>query len=616
MLGADDGGEAGLVYAWSVASAPAGAPAVAFSASGTNAAKAATATFGRAGAYVLEVRIADAAGHTATSRVTVVVRQALGAVVVTPGAATLGPGAVQRFAAEALDQFGEALAEPPAFAWSVASGGGSVDADGRFTAPARAGASVVRAAAGGVAGAATATTRPADRVAAADVPAEPAAAAPGDYDGDGVADLAIYRPDSATGTSTWAVARSAAGGLARDFGRPGDIPVEGDFDGDGKADLAVSGRAAARRRLPDAAGWMILERDPPRRHRSSSARPVWTCRPRPTTTATASPTSPPSAPTATCCPGPPQWFILRSGSGGGRRDPLRRLAGLDDLPAPADYDGDGRADIATFRPEQRPDPRRRAVVHPPADRRARPRRTSPSARPAWTSPVPADYDGDGRADIATFRPYDRRVVLPRRRPDAGATCGPIRGAGRRPGPGRLRRRRQGRHRRLRPEQRPVVDPRHGRRVAGRPVRPGRRHPAGGAAGLPRQRARQRRRPAGPDLRRQPRGGRLGRAGRGGRLGRRRCRRPGPRRRGGAAGRRRCHRRDGRGRLDDRRGRRRRGGAGRSRPVQTVASGQGGAVAGSTTVGGRFGRLAALRGGTAAGLMRLRSRIRLNGRVHA
>jgi hypothetical protein len=59
---------------------------------------------------------------------------------------------------------------------------------------------------------------------------------PGDYDGDGKADLAVYRPDVAR----WVVLGSAGRGLDTWYGADDiDVPVPGDYDGDGKADLAV-----------------------------------------------------------------------------------------------------------------------------------------------------------------------------------------------------------------------------------------------------------------------------------------------------------------------------------------------------------------------------------------
>jgi hypothetical protein len=71
VLGADAGGEGNVIYTWSVTGTPPGS--VAFSANGTNGAKSAVATFGRAGTYQLRVTVTDlgGAGLSATSDVAV-----------------------------------------------------------------------------------------------------------------------------------------------------------------------------------------------------------------------------------------------------------------------------------------------------------------------------------------------------------------------------------------------------------------------------------------------------------------------------------------------------------------------------------------------------------------
>jgi hypothetical protein len=61
---------------------------------------------------------------------------------------------------------------------------------------------------------------------------------PGDYDGDGVTDLAVFRPS----TGVWHVSKSSSkftANLTAQWGTSTDVPVSGDFDGDAKTDFAI-----------------------------------------------------------------------------------------------------------------------------------------------------------------------------------------------------------------------------------------------------------------------------------------------------------------------------------------------------------------------------------------
>jgi len=81
------------------------------------------------------------------------------------------------------------------------------------------------------------------------------------------------------------------------------------------------------------------------------------------------------------------WYVHYSAGG---TDAAVGYGANGDVPVAADYDGDGEADIAVFRPSD-------GVWY-----------VQGGTATAWGAngdiPVPADYDGDGRADIAVFRP--------------------------------------------------------------------------------------------------------------------------------------------------------------------------------------------------------------------
>ncbi len=148
---------------------------------------------------------------------------------------------------------------------------------------------------------------------------------PADYDGDGKTDVAVVR------NGTWYLNRTQLGFTGIQFGASTDIPQVGDFDGDGKSEIAVY--------RPFNGGWYVYN-------------------------------------LATN-----QTFGLLFGAS-------------EDKPVAADYDGDGRADIAVFRPSSGSWYVNRSQLG----------FTGTAFGFNTDRPIPADYDGDGKTDIAVFRP--------------------------------------------------------------------------------------------------------------------------------------------------------------------------------------------------------------------
>ena len=116
---------------------------------------------------------------------------------------------------------------------------------------------------------------------------------PGDYDGDGKFDIAVYRAGVLTPSNTYIVLRSSDGQTSyQTFGNfVSDYILPGDYDGDGKYDYAV-GRTGALATSP-----MV-------------------------------------------------WWIMNSGNGSLR---VQQFGITSDFPAQGDYDGDARTDIAVVR---------------------------------------------------------------------------------------------------------------------------------------------------------------------------------------------------------------------------------------------------------------------------
>ena len=213
--------------------------------------------------------------------------------------------------------------------------------------------------------------------------------APADYDGDGRADLAVFRDNvPGAGDKAYFYVTYSATGVFRDiqFGTQNDVPVAGDWDGDGIADLAVY-RAGA------AGGQSYFLYRP-----SSIANSDFTAIPWGTTgdkPLVGDFDGDGKLDAAVFRPSNGVWYILQSSN----RQVIQQQFGVaTDIPVPADFDGDGKANLAVFRPSN--------GVWYIARPNGTPAQNFDAVQFGATGdlPVAADYDGDGKADIAVFRP--------------------------------------------------------------------------------------------------------------------------------------------------------------------------------------------------------------------
>jgi endonuclease/exonuclease/phosphatase family metal-dependent hydrolase len=220
----------------------------------------------------------------------------------------------------------------------------------------------------------------------------------GDFDGDGFADPTVFRhlqstaPSYAPAPSWWISNRSARGYTKIEFGTPDDWAVSGDFDGDGVADPAVYFRRPSQ---PHQAIWKI------RRSARGYTEVVWGDSedfPVPADYDGDGITD-----VAVFRPSTGQWWIMKSTGGainpvwGG--DQFATAGRPGDIPTPGDFDGDGLTDLAYFRTTTSTWAIKQSTLGVRSVHFG-------EFQAQQDVPVVGDYDGDGRADVAVWRPTD------------------------------------------------------------------------------------------------------------------------------------------------------------------------------------------------------------------
>ncbi|GEM_PF-457837 len=196
---------------------------------------------------------------------------------------------------------------------------------------------------------------------------------PGDYDGDGKTDKALWRASNGnfyifnSGNSTVTIAH---------WGQNGDRPVPGDYDGDKRNDYAIY--------RPTEGNWYIYKT-------SNNTFTITTFGVSSDLTAQADYTGDGITDIGVFRPSTGVWYAISSNTGSAI---ITQFGVNNDIPVKGDFDGDNKNDIAVYRPST-------GVWY--ALRSSDGTAYIVQFGVSTDIPVPGDYDADDKTDVAVYR---------------------------------------------------------------------------------------------------------------------------------------------------------------------------------------------------------------------